>query len=259
MSQNLNHNQAQAASTETGPPIVNVTAYKFVGIDDLSRLRQELLELCFDEHIRGTILISAEGINFSVAGTRAGVGALKDFFAADVRFNDLIYKESLSHAKPYARMLVKIKKEIIPLGRDDIEPEKFTGPHISPQELKQWLDEGREFTLLDTRNNYEIDYGTFEKATILKLRHFRDFPQAVEEQLDPSVKKKPMVMFCTGGVRCEKASPALLKQGFEKVYQLDGGILNYFIECGGAHYQGDCFVFDERIAIDPALQETGAQ
>jgi UPF0176 protein len=142
------------------------------------------------------------------------------------------------------------------MGVPGINPAEFTGPALSAKELKQWLDEGRDFVLLDTRNDYEIEIGTFEQATDLNIHHFRDFEAAVEKLPEES-KQKPVVMFCTGGIRCEKASPLLLQKGFQEVYQLDGGIIKYFQEVGGAHYRGDCFIFDFRTSITPDCKETG--
>ena len=152
-------------------------------------------------------------------------------------------------------MLVRIKKEIIAFGVDGINPARRTSPKLPAAMLKQWLDEGRKVTLLDTRNDYEIKLGTFRGALPAGIDHFRDFPQAVA-QLPESLKDEPVVMFCTGGIRCEKAGPYMESQGFRNIHQLDGGILKYFEECGGAHYDGECFVFDQRVGVDPALRET---
>jgi UPF0176 protein len=152
-------------------------------------------------------------------------------------------------------MLVRLKKEIIAFGVEGIDPARRTSPKLSPRELKQWLDEGRPVTLLDTRNDYEVKLGTFKNALPIGIAHFREFPQAVEK-LPPELKEQPIVMFCTGGIRCEKAGPFMEREGFKSVFQLDGGILKYFEECGGAHYDGECFVFDQRVGLDPSLQET---
>jgi RluA family pseudouridine synthase len=154
-------------------------------------------------------------------------------------------------------MLVRIKKEIIAFGVEGIRPGVRTSPKLSAVALKQWLDEGREIALFDTRNDYEIKLGTFRGAIPAGIDHFRDFPAAVEK-LPESMKDRPIVMFCTGGIRCEKAGPYMESQGFHEVYQLDGGILKYFEEVGGAHYEGECFVFDQRVGVDPALRETGS-
>jgi RluA family pseudouridine synthase len=152
-------------------------------------------------------------------------------------------------------MLVRIKKEIIPFGVPEILPGTRTSPKLAPPELKRWLDEGRPITLLDTRNDYEIKLGTFQNAVTLGIDHFRDFPTAVK-QLPAVLKHQTIVMFCTGGIRCEKAGPYMEREGFEQVFQLDGGILKYFEDCGGEHYNGECFVFDQRVGIDPSLAET---
>ncbi len=154
-------------------------------------------------------------------------------------------------------MLVRLKKEIIAFGVPGIDPARRTSPKLSAKELARWLDEGRPVTLLDTRNNYEVKLGTFRNALPIDIDHFREFPQAVA-RLAPELKKQPIVMFCTGGIRCEKAGPFMEREGFESVFQLDGGILEYFEECGGRHYDGECFVFDQRVGLDPTLQETGS-
>ena len=170
---------------------------------------------------------------------------------------NLEVKTSYSERVSLTRMLVKIKREIIAFGVDTIQPAERTSPKLSPRELKQWLDDDRDFELLDVRNTYEVELGTFQHARSLGLDSFRDFPQAVH-QLPTDGRDKPLVMFCTGGIRCEKAGPYLEQQGFRQVYQLEGGILNYFEQCGGTHYEGDCFVFDQRVAVDPQLAETDA-
>ncbi len=151
--------------------------------------------------------------------------------------------------------MVRVKKEIITFRVNGINPSEKTSPKISPQELKQWLDEGKPVTLLDTRNDYEVQLGTFKGARDLNISHFGDFPQAIKA-LPEDLKEQPLVMFCTGGIRCEKAGPFLEQAGFQKVWQLDGGILRYFDECGGDHYQGECFVFDQRVSLDPQLKES---
>jgi UPF0176 protein len=147
---------------------------------------------------------------------------------------------------------VKIKQEIISFGVEGIDPARQPAPRLAPEELRQWLDAGKPVTLLDTRNDYEVDAGTFRGALRTGIRRFRDFPAAVK-QLPSEMKDQPVVMFCTGGIRCEKAGPLLLREGFREVYQLDGGILKYFERCGGAHYEGTCYVFDERTTLDAGL------
>ncbi len=234
---------------------VNISAYKFTPLDELPVWRERLLEVCRAGDLRGTILLSAEGINLFAAGTRSGIDALLGTVRSMPGLADLTPKESLSAEQPFGRMLVKIKKEIIAFGVPGIDPARRTSPKLPARTLKQWLDEGRPITLLDTRNDYELRLGTFRGAVPARIDHFRDFPEAVKK-LPEEMKERPVVMFCTGGIRCEKAGPFLEQAGFKNVHQLDGGILKYFEECGGAHYDGDCFVFDQRVGVDPALRET---
>ncbi|MEM7475009.1 MAG: RluA family pseudouridine synthase [Planctomycetota bacterium] len=237
--------------------ILNVAAYKFVVLeDDLEPRRTKLKAFCLELGLRGTILLSREGINMFVAGESAQVYELLSHLRSQAEFSDLEAKESYSVKVPFRRMLVRIKNEIIPCGIESVRPGERTSPKLSAKELKQWFDEGRSFRLLDTRNKYEVDLGTFVGAEHLDLGHFRDFPDAVA-QLPEESKDEPIVMFCTGGIRCEKAGPLMEQKGFREVYQLDGGILKYFEECGGEHYDGSCFVFDGRVALDPELKPTG--
>jgi len=236
---------------------VNVAAYKFVELTDLAGRRQRLRRLCQELDLRGTILLAEEGINLFVAGAADAVKGLIETINADPEIGQLTTKLSETDYQPFNRMLVKVKKEIIAFGVEGISPARHTSQKIVPSELKQWLDEGREVTLLDTRNEYEVELGTFAGATRLGIDHFREFPRAVE-QLPTDLQGRPLVMFCTGGIRCEKAGPLMEKLGFKHVFQLDGGILNYFEQVGGEHYQGDCFVFDQRVAVDAALRETDA-
>lgn len=235
--------------------ITNIAAYKFAPLDKLKPLREELLAKCKAWGLKGTILLSTEGINLFVAGGTAEV----DLLLAELRvipgLETLQVKVSDSDRQPFTRMLVRIKKEIIAFGVEGIDPARAPSPKLSPRELKQWLDEGRPVTLLDTRNEYEIKLGTFRNAVNPGIDHFRDFPAAVA-QLPAELKQRPIVMFCTGGIRCEKAGPFMQREGFEQVYQLDGGILKYFEDVGGDHYAGECFVFDQRVGLDPSLSET---
>jgi UPF0176 protein len=240
------------------PSIVNIAAYKFAELQNLTELRDELRRLSSSEQLRGTILVSSEGINVFVAGTRTGIDTLLRRLREIPELSDLQAKESSSEEQPFNRMLVKIKAEIIAFGVPAADPRKYTSRRISAKELKTWLDEGRPVTLLDTRNNFEVETGTFQNAVAIGIEDFRDFPQAVR-QLPDDLKNRPVVTFCTGGIRCEKATPYLEQAGFRDVYQLDGGILKYFEECGGAHYSGQCFVFDKRVAVDTELRETGLQ
>lgn len=234
--------------------INNVAAYKFVRLENLPELKRNLLAECKKLNIKGTILLSEEGINLSLSASINAMELITAYFRTYPAFYDLNFKESFSETCAFKRMLIKIKPEIITFREAAANPSQLTGQYISPHELKQWLDEQRDIVVLDTRNTFEVEFGTFEKAVDLKIDRFTDFPKAVEERLDESLKEKPIVMFCTGGIRCEKASAAMLNRGFKQVYQLDGGILNYFEQCGGNHYQGSCFVFDDRIALNSNLE-----
>ena len=235
----------------------NIAAYRFTSLGELPALQRELRELCADAGMRGTILLSPEGINLSVAAECAACDRLLVRLRALPGLSDLVARRSESAQQPFNRMLVKIKKEIIACGIDGIDPARGPAARLAPRQLKQWLDQGRAFTLLDTRNSYEVKLGTFHRARTLALDHFREFAAAITA-LPANLKEEPIVTFCTGGIRCEKAALVLEAAGFDNVLQLDGGILNYFQECGGAHYEGDCFVFDKRVALDPSLCETGA-
>lgn len=236
-------------------PITNISTYKFAPMSGLKELRERLLRLCKELDLKGTILLSTEGVNLFIAGEGGAVDRLVAQLRALPGLEDLSPKVSLSEEQPFRRMLVRIKKEIIAFGVEGIDPARHTAPRLPPQELKKWLDEGREVLLFDTRNDYEVKMGTFKGAVPAGVDHFRDFPAAVA-RLPEGWKKKPIVTFCTGGIRCEKAAPFMEGQGFEQVWQLDGGILKYFEECGPAHYEGECFVFDQRVGVDPALEET---
>jgi RluA family pseudouridine synthase len=238
--------------------VINIAAYKFVELDHLVERRDHLRLFCRQQQIKGTILLAHEGINLFVAAAQPSIQALVAELQNDPLLADMKFKESESDEQPFNRMLVKIKREIIAFGIDSINPIKETAEKISASELRQWLDEGRDITLYDVRNDYEVALGTFADARPAGIDHFRNFPHAVA-QLPGELKQKPIVMFCTGGIRCEKAGPYMKQQGFDKVFQLDGGILKYFEECGNEHYQGDCFVFDRRIAVDPQLAETDAE
>lgn len=233
----------------------NIAAYRFSSLDDLPLLRERLRRKCREWDLLGTILLSREGINLFVAGADQAVQQLLNELRSVPGLEQLTPKLSYSATQPYNRMLVKIKREIIAFGVDGIDPARHTASRIAPRELKQWLDEGRPITLLDTRNDYEVQLGTFVGARTLGLKHFREFPGAVD-RMPASWRQQPIVMFCTGGIRCEKAGAYMQRQGFEQVYQLDGGILKYFEECGGSHFEGECFVFDQRVGLDPGLHSS---
>lgn len=237
--------------------IVNLSAYRFTPLDDLPALRTRLLDLAVNEGLKGTILLSPEGINLFLAAPRPAIDRFLTALRAIPAFADLEPKESLSAHQPFGRLQVKIKREIIAFGVDGIDPARAPAPRLAPETLRDWLDSGRPVTLLDTRNDYEIQLGTFRGALAPGIDHFRDFPQAVR-RLPAELRNQPVVTFCTGGIRCEKAAPFLQREGFTNVFQLEGGILKYFETCGGEHFEGECFVFDERVGVDAALRPTGA-
>ena len=199
-------------------------------------------------------MLAHEGINFFLAGSQTEIDLFVAFLEEDARFQNIPLKLSYSDYQPFRRMNVRLKK-IISLGINHIKPSEFTGEEITPTDFKQLLDAGEEVVILDTRNEYECRIGTFQNAVELGIRSFRDFPSAVDE-LDEEIKNKQVVMFCTGGIRCEKASVVMLDAGFSNVKQLKGGILGYFEEVGGDYWSGDCFVFDRRVALNPQLEET---
>lgn len=233
--------------------IINIAAYLFTPLDNLEALRCCLKQRCIELSLKGTILLSTEGINLFLAGSAEQIDSFKAQLALDKRFEAITYKVSLSEVQPFKRLLVKIKSEIIAFGIPEAHPTKTPAPYIDPHILKQWYLEQRDFIVLDTRNLYEVEQGTFENATHLDLDHFRNFPQAVQEKLQSLPKDKAIVTVCTGGIRCEKAAPYLITQGYQQVYQLAGGILQYFEDCGADFYQGNCFVFDERETVNPQL------
>jgi UPF0176 protein len=235
--------------------VLNIAGYKFEPLDDLDVLIPKFQDKCDALDLRGSVYLSPNGINFSLAGSEEAVERYLIFMEEDARFLDIPLKKTYSETQPFRRMKVRLKKEIISLGRDDINPRELTGEYISPQELYAMYENNENVIVLETRNEYETRVGLFENAIDLQLDTFRDFPQAIEE-LPEEYKEKQIVMYCTGGIRCEKASAVMLKAGFSNVKQLEGGVLDYFKETGGKYWNGDCFVFDERVALDTDLKET---
>ena len=235
--------------------ISNITGYKFTPITNTKSLQEEILNHSKRLGLKGTVLISQKGLNFSIAGEIESCKNFITFLRSDKRFSDIDIKKTYNEYQPFRKMLVRIKKEIISMSVDQIDPFTFTGEKISPKELHKKLNNKEDIILLDTRNEYEVRLGTFENALDLNLDSFRDFPKEIKN-LKEEMKDKEIVMFCTGGVRCEKASALMLKNGFKDVKQIDGGVINYFKETGGAFWKGDCFVFDDRVALDKELKET---
>ena len=235
--------------------VLNIAGYKFEPLDDLDVLIPKFQDKCDALDLRGSVYLSPNGVNFALAGREEAVEQYLIFMEEDARFLNIPLKKTYSETQPFRRMKVRLKNEIISLGRDDINPRELTGEYISPQELFAMYENNEDVIVLDTRNEYETRVGLFENAVDLQLDTFRDFPQAIEK-LPEEYKEKQVVMYCTGGIRCEKASAVMLKAGFSNVKQLEGGVLDYFKETGGKYWNGDCFVFDERVALDTNLKET---
>ena len=238
--------------------ILNIAAYKFVALQQLPELKHALLEALAARDIKGTVLLAEEGINLFLAADGSAIDDFLAWLRLDARFADLHAKQSWSHAQPFAKLLVKIKPEIIRMNHPAIRPESSRAPAVDAATLKRWLDNGhddagRPVVTLDTRNTFEVDVGTFKNAIDWRLTKFTEFPQAVLDHR-AELADKTIVSFCTGGIRCEKAAIYLQEAGIDHVYQLDGGILKYFEDCGQAHFDGDCFVFDDRRAVDAALR-----
>ncbi len=241
-------------------PVLNVSAYLFTRIDDREQLRPVLRERATQRDLKGTILLAEEGINLFLAGDAASVRSFLDDLRRDARFAALTAKESWSAAQPFGRLLVKLKREIIRMDHPAIRPEAERAPAVAPADLRRWLDQGhddtgREVVLLDTRNAFEVDYGTFTGAVDWRIERFTQFPDAAAAHR-ADLQGKTVVSFCTGGIRCEKAAIYLRETGIDAV-QLDGGILGWFEHVGGDHWSGDCFVFDEREALTPDLAPRG--
>ena len=237
--------------------IVNLSAYRFVALDDLPALRERVLERAAALALKGTVLIAPEGINLFLAGPRAAVDAFMAWLRSDARFAGLEAKESLSDTVPFGRLRVRLKREIITMHMPAIRPEGGRAPAVDAPTLKRWLDQGhdddgRDVLLLDTRNDYETDVGKFAQAVDYRLASFTAFPAAVAADR-ARYAGKTVVSYCTGGIRCEKAALHMREFGIEHVHQLEGGILKYLELTDGAHWQGDCFVFDGRGAVDANL------
>ena len=235
--------------------VINIAGYKFQPLIDLEDLVPKFQLICDNLELKGSVYLSPNGINFSLAGSEKAIEQYLNFMEEDERFLNIPLKKTYSETQPFRKMKVRPKKEIISLGRDDINPIELTGDYVTPKELYAMYENNEDVIVLDTRNEYETRVGLFENAVDLQLDTFRDFPDAIK-QLPEEYKDKQIVMYCTGGIRCEKASAVMLKAGFSDVRQLEGGVLDYFKETGGKYWNGDCFVFDERVALDTNLNET---
>ena len=245
---------------ETTDNFVNIAAYKFITFEGLEDIRPHYQARCLALGLKGTILLTPEGINMFLSGTRENIDAFLAWVRSDARFADLEVKESYSAEQSHKRMLVKIKKEIITMRMPLIKPELGRAPAVAPATLKRWLDQGHDdqgkpVVMVDTRNDFEVDVGTFTNTVDYRIKKFTEFPEVIAAHKD-DFAGKTVVTFCTGGIRCEKAAIHMQNIGYDNVYQLEGGILKYFEDVGGAHYTGDCFVFDYRTALNPKLEPT---
>ncbi len=230
--------------------------YKFVALEDYKAIRQPLLEAMESNGIKGTLLLASEGINGTVSGTQEGIDALLAWLNSDERLNPISFKLSYHDNQPFYRTKVKLKKEIVTMGVEGIDPRKTVGTYVKPKDWNALISDP-DVLLIDTRNDYEIEIGTFEYAVNPNTKTFREFPEYVKNNLDPK-KNKKVAMFCTGGIRCEKSTAYLKEQGFEEVYHLEGGILQYLedVPKDDTLWKGDCFVFDNRVAVNHDLEKS---
>lgn len=230
--------------------------YKFVLLEDFKEKRQPLLEEMERLDIKGTLLLAQEGINGTISGTRASIDAILAYLNSDERLNPISFKESYDEVQPFYRTKVKLKKEIVTLGVEGIDPRKVVGTYVKPKDWNALISDP-DVVLIDTRNDYEIEIGTFQNAIDPNTKTFREFPEYVKENMDPT-KQKKVAMFCTGGIRCEKSTAYMKEMGFEEVYHLEGGILQYLedVPKEESMWEGDCFVFDNRVAVNHDLEKS---
>ncbi|MDH4573969.1 rhodanese-related sulfurtransferase [Salinicola acroporae] len=241
--------------SSSDPAIVVAALYQFVTLDDFEALREPLLAEMQRLDVKGTLLLANEGINGTVSGSREGIDALLDWLKRDPRFAELGHKESYCDAHPFYRTKVKLKREIVTMGLPDVDPNRRVGTYVEPEQWNELIDDPGVL-VIDTRNDYEVAIGSFEGAVDPRTKSFREFPEYVRQHYDPSRHKK-VAMFCTGGIRCEKASSFMLNEGFEEVFHLKGGILSYLerVPEAQSRWRGDCFVFDNRVTVRHDLSE----
>ncbi len=240
--------------TSETTPIVVAALYRFVGFDDFEQWRQPLLKLMREQDVRGTLLLAGEGINGTLSGTREAIDTVLACLRGDARLRNLDVKESLADRHPFFRPKVKLKKEIVTLGVEGIDPRRSVGTYVEPEDWNELISDP-DVLLIDTRNHYEVDIGTFRHAVSPDTETFREFPEFAARQLDPA-RHRRIAMFCTGGIRCEKSTAFLKEQGFEEVYHLRGGVLNYLEKVPEAQslWEGECFVFDNRVTVNHRLE-----
>ena len=229
--------------------------YKFVTLEDYEQLREPLLDACLDAGVKGTLLLAKEGINGTIAGSRAGIDRVLAYLKQDTRFSDIGHKESFDDHLPFYRMKVKLKREIVTLGVPGVDPSQRVGTYVKPEDWNQMISDP-EVLVIDTRNDYEVGIGSFRGAVDPHTTSFREFPEYVRNNFEPG-KQKKVAMFCTGGIRCEKASAFMLEEGFQEVYHLQGGILKYLEEVPQSEslWEGECFVFDNRVSVNHQLEK----
>ncbi|MGZ3713503.1 MAG: oxygen-dependent tRNA uridine(34) hydroxylase TrhO [Bdellovibrionota bacterium] len=238
--------------------VLNVAFYHFFPLQDPNQVKLSLRTKLETTALKGTLILAPEGINGVWAGPESEVRAALDVLQAELGLQDLRWKESFSGSIPFEHLVFKVKAEIVTFRVPELSPPPDTAGRLNPKELAEWYSQGKDFIVLDTRNEFEFRLGRFAGAKSLEVNQFVKFASAAET-LGEDWKSKPIVTYCTGGIRCEKAAPFLASLGFSDVYQLDGGILGYFEAMGGSHWEGECFVFDQRVAVDPALAPTGAR
>ena len=234
--------------------IVVCALYKFVTLDDYALIQPPLLALMLKYDVKGTLLLAQEGINGTIAGSRSGIDAILTYLQSDPRLAALSYKESYTDQPPFLRSRVKLKREIVTMGVEGIDPKQVVGTYVKPTDWNDLISDPN-ILLVDTRNDYEVQVGTFKNALNPKTDSFREFPGYVKQELDPE-KHNKVAMFCTGGIRCEKSTAFLKEQGFDEVYHLEGGILKYLQEVPAEEslWEGECFFFDERVTVNHQLQ-----
>lgn len=232
---------------------LNISGYRFTPIDDATRTLDSIEHFSRELDIKGSVFLATEGINISLAGNILAIKRFQSNLKQDPRFANIRFHQTYSKRPPFNKLLFKIKDELVPLGENPLQNGPFVHQYLAAKQLQRWLDEGKEITLLDMRNEFEVALGTFSGAQQLQLNGFRQLPDKIKA-INKLPKDIPLVTFCTGGIRCEKAGPYLEQLGFNKVYQLDGGIIEYLRTTNGSHWQGNCFVFDERITLSKDLR-----
>ena len=235
--------------------VVVAALYRFVRLEDFEAMREPLLEVCSQHNLRGTLLLAKEGINGTVSGARSDIERVLEYLRSDARLADLDCKFAYHAERPFLRMKVKLKKEIVTMGQPDIDPNASVGRYANASEWNELIDDP-DCLVIDTRNEYEVEIGTFKGAVNPHTNSFREFPEWVETHLDPT-KNRKVAMFCTGGIRCEKATSLLVEKGFEEVWHLKGGVLKYFEDMPEpeTRWEGECFVFDSRVSVNHRLEK----